>query len=86
MQNRMAPIDQVHSRAICDEVADRLRIFLSKDLSDTPVSLKSQILRLKELDQSPSIVPGCGMEYRGKAIHDYPRHRTALLEMGASLG
>jgi hypothetical protein len=66
MQNRMAPIDQVHSRAICDEVADRLRIFLSKDLSDTPVSLKSQILRLKELDQSPSIVPGCGMEYRGK--------------------
>ena len=70
MQNRIVRIDHIHSRAICDEVADRLRIFLPKDLSNTPVSLKGQILRLKELDQSPPIVASSpsarrGMKYRG---------------------
>jgi hypothetical protein len=57
MQNRIVRIDQIHSRAICAEVADRLRIVLTKELSDAPGSLKSQIVRLRELDQSPSIVP-----------------------------
>jgi hypothetical protein len=67
MQNCMVRIDQVHSRAICAEVADRLRIILTKGLTEAPGSLKSQIVRLQELDQSPSIFPGrCGMEYRGK--------------------
>ena len=71
MQNRIVRIDHIHSRAICDEVADRLRIVLPNDPADAPVSLKSLIHRLQELDQSPSIVPSsfggrCGMEYRGK--------------------
>ena len=57
MHNRIVRIDQVHSRAICTEVADRLRILLTKELTDVPGSLKSQIIRLRELDQSPSIVP-----------------------------
>jgi hypothetical protein len=56
MQNRIVRIDQIHSRAICTEVADRLRILLTNE-SDAPGSLKSQIARLRELDQSPSIVP-----------------------------
>jgi hypothetical protein len=57
MQNHVVNIDHIHSRAICDEVADRLRIVLPNDLADAPGSLKSQIRRLQELDQSPSIVP-----------------------------
>jgi hypothetical protein len=57
MQNRIVQIDQTHNRAISTEVADRLRILLTKDLSEAPGYLKSQIARLRELDQSPSIVP-----------------------------
>ncbi len=57
MQNRMVRLDQVHSRAICAEIADRLRIVLTKDVPEVPSSLKSQIVRLQRLDQSPSIVP-----------------------------
>ena len=51
MQNRIVRIDHIHSRAICDEVADRLRIVLPNDLADAPGFLKSQILRLQELDR-----------------------------------
>ena len=70
MQNRIVRIDHIHSRAICDEVADRLRIVLTKDVPDIPGSLKSQIVRLRRLDQSRSIVPSSpsarrGMKYRG---------------------
>ena len=70
MQNRIVRIDHIHSRAICDEVADRLRIVLTKDVPDVPGSLKSQIVRLRRLDQSPSIVPSSpsgrrGMKFRG---------------------
>ena len=70
MQNHTVSIDHIHSRAICDEVADRLRIVLTKDVPDVPGSLKSQIVRLRRLDQSPSIVPSSpsgrrGMKYRG---------------------
>ena len=62
MQNHIVRIDHIHSRAICDEVADRLRIVLPTDLADAPGSLKSQIRRLQELDQSPSIVPSIGRQ------------------------
>jgi hypothetical protein len=70
MQNRTVRIDHIHSRAICDEVADRLRIVLTKDVPDVPASLKSQIVRLRRLDQSRSIVPSSPngrrrMKYRG---------------------
>jgi hypothetical protein len=51
MQNRIVRIDHIHSRAICDEVADRLRIVLTKDVPDVPGFLKSQIFRLQELDR-----------------------------------
>jgi len=70
MQNHTVRIDRIHSRAICDEVADRLRIVLAKNVSDVPGSLKSQIARLRRLDQSPSMVPASpsgrrGVKYRG---------------------
>jgi hypothetical protein len=47
-----------------------MRIFLTKDVPDIPGSLKSQILRLRRLDQSLSIVPSSpsarrGIKYRG---------------------
>jgi hypothetical protein len=58
MQNRIVRIDRIHSRAICTEIAERLRIVLAKEQSEVPISLKSQIDRLPELDiDSPSIVP-----------------------------
>jgi hypothetical protein len=58
MQNRIVRIDQIHSRAICIEVAERLRIMLAMEQSEVPSGLKSQIDRLREMEeQSPSIVP-----------------------------
>jgi hypothetical protein len=62
MQNQIVSIDHIHSRAICDEVADRLRIVLPNDLADALGSLKSQIRRLQKLDQLPSIVPSIGRQ------------------------
>jgi hypothetical protein len=58
MQNRIVRIDKIHSRAICTEIAERLRLVLAKEQSEVPISLKSQIDRLPKLDEgSPSIVP-----------------------------
>ena len=58
MQNRIVRIDQIHSRAICAEIAERLRISLSKDQSTIPARLGKQLDQLREMDeQSPSIVP-----------------------------
>ena len=56
MQNRIVRIDQIHSRAIYTEVAERLRIMLAMEPSEVPSGLKSQIDRLREME-SPSIVP-----------------------------
>jgi hypothetical protein len=51
-------IDSVHSRAISDEIAERLRASLSNDPSPPPAFLRHQLDRLREMeDQSPSIVP-----------------------------
>jgi hypothetical protein len=51
-------IDPKHSRAIVQEIGQRLRVFL-KEESELPESLRAQIDRLRELEeQSPSIIPG----------------------------
>jgi hypothetical protein len=51
-------IDPKHSRAIVQEIGERLRVFL-KEESELPESLRAQIDRLRELEeQSPSIIPG----------------------------
>jgi hypothetical protein len=58
MQNRDDRIDQIHSRAICVEIAERLRISLSKDQSPLPTLLRQRLDQLREMEeQSPSIVP-----------------------------
>jgi hypothetical protein len=33
MKSGNVPIDQIHNRAICSEIADRVRMSLSQDLS-----------------------------------------------------
>jgi hypothetical protein len=51
-------MDPKHSRAIVQEIGERLRSFL-KEEPELPGSLGAQIDRLRELEeQSPSIIPG----------------------------
>jgi hypothetical protein len=58
MESQNNQIDQIHSRAICSEIADRLRISLSQDLSPLPTFLKLRLDQLRESEEdSPSIVP-----------------------------
>ena len=59
MRNRI-DIDSKHSRAIVQEIGERLRAFL-KDESEPSGGLGTQIDRLRELEeQSPSIIPVAG--------------------------
>ena len=56
MRNRI-DIDPKHSRAIAQEIGERLRAFLQEE-PEPPESLRTQIDRLRELEkQSPSIIP-----------------------------
>jgi hypothetical protein len=56
MRNRI-DIDPKHSRAIVQEVGERLRAFL-QEVPEPPERLRTQIDRLRELEeQSPSIIP-----------------------------
>ncbi len=57
MHNRI-DIDPKHSRAIAQEIGERLRAILKEEEPECPGSLRTQIDRLRELDeQSPSIIP-----------------------------
>ena len=50
-------IDHRHSRAICDEIGERLQSHLRIE-SELPVSFRRQVEQLHRLEvQSPSIVP-----------------------------
>ena len=70
MHNRI-DIDPKHSRAIVQEIGERLRAVL-KEEPECRGSLKTQIDRLRELEeQSPSIVPAAER-------WDKRRHRAAL--------
>jgi len=56
MRNRI-DIDSKHSRAIVQEIGERLRAFLQEEPAP-PERLRTQIDRLRELEeQSPSIIP-----------------------------
>jgi hypothetical protein len=56
MPNRV-DVDHTHSRAIVQEIGERLRAFL-KEEPELPRSLRTQIDRLRELEeQSPSSFP-----------------------------
>lgn len=51
-------LDSVHIRAICGEIAERLRASLSNDPSRMPAALERQLDQLREMEEhSPSIVP-----------------------------
>lgn len=50
-------IDSIHSRAICDEIGERLRCVLNRDVSDTPPRLLMLMDRMARLECAPSIVP-----------------------------
>jgi hypothetical protein len=56
MRNRV-DIDPKHSRAIVQEIGERLRALLQEE-PEAPESLRTQVDRLRELEeQSPSITP-----------------------------
>ena len=58
MRNRI-DMDPKHSRAIVQEIGERLRAFL-KEEPELPRSLRAQLDRLRELEleePSPSIIP-----------------------------
>jgi hypothetical protein len=66
MRNRI-DVDPKHSRAIEQEIGERLRAFL-KEEPELPGSLRAQLDRLRELEeQSPSIFPSA--EGRDKLYH-----------------
>jgi len=47
-----------HLRAICDEIGERLRWSLSRELPEPSVRLQVALLRLREADEiAPSVVP-----------------------------
>jgi hypothetical protein len=52
-------IDHIHSRAICDEIGERLRETLRPEAPELPPRLQFLVDRLAELDgrSAPSIVP-----------------------------
>lgn len=51
-------IDHTHSRAIVQEIGERLRGLLREE-TELPSNLKGQMERLRDMDDaSPSIVPG----------------------------
>ena len=52
-------IDSIHSRAICDEIGERLRIILRPETGGLPLRLQVLIDRLADQERqlAPSIVP-----------------------------
>jgi hypothetical protein len=52
-------IDPIHSRAICDEIGERLRQVLKRESGGLPPRLQLLVDRLAEFDgeTAPSVVP-----------------------------
>ena len=59
MRNREIEIDHIHSRAITDEIGERLRVAYSSESPEPPPRIQTQLDQLRKLDreESPSIVP-----------------------------
>ncbi len=54
-------IDTVHSRAICDEIGERLRVMLGRSMPTAlPPRLQFLLDQLAAADEAPSIVPSIG--------------------------
>src|ERR1700704_3772537 len=86
MRNRI-DIDPKHSRAIVQEIGERLRAFL-KEEPELQWSLRTQIDRLGELEeQSPSIIPAAEALGEASPLSRFGQQRRAskiLNEYGAA--
>ena len=67
-------MDQLHSRAICDEIGDRLRQILPPVAGPLPPRLQYLLDRLADDELSPSIVP---------SLEDMGNELPAPLPVGA---
>jgi hypothetical protein len=66
-------IDRTHSRAISQEIGDRLRAYLREE-PQLPASLRKQVDRFRELEgQAPSIGPTVPQELEDKPYKDVRR-------------
>jgi len=53
----ISQLDHTHCRAICDEIGERLREVLAREIPEIPPRLLALIDRLAQLDDAPSIMP-----------------------------
>jgi hypothetical protein len=67
-------IDHTHSRAICDEIGERLRQALRQESVGLPPRLQLLVDRLAELDgaAAPSIVPSFDDMLPWRELHSSP--------------
>jgi hypothetical protein len=72
-------LDSTHCRAICDEIGERLRFALSREVSEIPPFLRELIDRLAGLERvpAPSIVPS--IDDMATGVLDRPVRETALV-------
>jgi hypothetical protein len=76
MSDRNAAISQLdptHCRAICDEIGERLREALGREIPAMPPHLLMLLDRLAQLDEAPSIVPSIDEMTFAQARASYPR-------------
>ena len=73
----MVALDSTHSRAVCDEIGERLRAVLTRDATEIPSHLRRLVDRLAELERvpAPSIVPEiddmhAGIPAAARAAHE----------------
>jgi hypothetical protein len=80
-------IDHVHSRAICDEIGERLGQTLRRESVELPPRLQLLVARLAALDGeiAPSIVPACDDMLPQRKLHaSSARYPKADLTAAAS--
>jgi hypothetical protein len=70
-------LDSTHCRAICDEIGERLRYALGREVCEIPPFLGALIDRLAELERAPSIVPS--IEDMETGVLDRAVRETALV-------
>ena len=77
-------IDQLHSRAICEEIGDRLRQILPLEVSPLPPRLRYLLDRLADADGelAPSIVPSLeDMLVRNEVLAPLPVEAPAYIDL-----
>jgi hypothetical protein len=81
----ISQLDAIHCRAICDEIGERLREVLEREIPAMPPHLQSLLDRLAQLDEAPSIVPSIDEMTVAQARAPYRRlRRSADLAMAAT--